>query len=190
MEEFIFKGWQRRLPCPLWAEQVLPLCVSWSPDHHGTCAASCGCDSTGSQPNETAVPLGAGSQPKQPSLLWRQWKRTSTRPKQIWKSTPTHPMRVLKGFPAPTFLSHGAKQVFDKQLAKIIYMFKWVSSDITPQCYGTGTVLPNCPIPHQYLPKWRYGDASTNRTFSVSKEPQTAFRQQKNSAKVDLDKTP
>ena len=35
-------------------------------------AAWCGCDSTGSQQNETAVPLGAGSQPKRPSPLWQQ----------------------------------------------------------------------------------------------------------------------
>lgn len=63
--------------------------------------------------------------------------------------------------------------------AKIIYVFKRVSSDIAPQYHETGTLLGNCLIANQYLPKLRHGDASTNRNFSHCKEPQTDFRQQK-----------
>lgn len=142
---------------------------------HSEPAAWCGCNNTGSWQNETAVPLGAGSQLKQPSILWQQ----CCPPKQLWKWTETHPTSVLEGFPPPTSFCYRANQILDKQLAKIVYMFKWVSSGITAQSYGTGTLVGSCSIPRHYLPKGRYGDASTNRSFSLSKEPQTALDNKK-----------
>lgn len=54
--------------------------------------------------------------------------------------------------PPPSFLCYGTNEVLDKQLAKIIYVFKQASSDISPQHYGTGTLLGKGPTPNQFCP--------------------------------------